>query len=99
MTPREYKEYVEAEKEAKIARLKKQQEAWHVPLCANCKCTTLRDSLNLMNEFKLDSADVPLIIQLIENPKYNIEGCKIYAMYNNRQIILDRNNFKNIYFN
>ena len=74
MTPREYKEYAKAEKEARIAKLTEQAAEWHVSLCANCKCTTLREALSSMSEFKLDPTDVPLLIQLIENPKYNLLG-------------------------
>jgi hypothetical protein len=74
MTPRQHKANAKAEKEVKIAKLNKQAAEWHTSLCANCKCTTLREALSGMSEFKLDPADVPLIIQLIENPKYNILG-------------------------
>ena len=47
-------------------------EEWYVPLRE--KKLTLREALNGMSEFKLDQTDVPLIIQLIENPKYNMLG-------------------------
>ena len=45
---------------------------WHVPFSE--QSITLRDALNGMSKFKLDPSDVPLIIQLIENPKYNLLG-------------------------
>ena len=46
----------------------------------------------LMN--KLDIANM-----FFENPNYNIEGLKIWAMDGNKQIILKRDDFKNIYYN
>ena len=47
-------------------------EDWHVPI--NAHSVTLRQALDSMSEFKLDPVDVPFIIQLIENPKYNLLG-------------------------
>ena len=67
MTPRQYKEYAKAEAEARAAE-------WHVSLCASCKCQTLREAIDGMSTFKLNPVEVPLIIQLLENPKYNLLG-------------------------
>ncbi|MBC8416945.1 hypothetical protein H8E06_01270 [bacterium] len=47
-------------------------EEWYVPLTETK--LTLREALQGMAEFKLEQNDVPLIIQLIENPKYNMLG-------------------------
>jgi len=46
-----------------------QAEAWHVSLSNTRK--TLKQALSEMDSFKLKQNDVPLIIQLTENPKYN----------------------------
>ena len=43
---------------------------WHVPLYQSQ--TTLMKGLESMDEFKLEAKDVPLIIKLVENPKYDI---------------------------
>ncbi len=43
---------------------------WHVPL--NESQTTLSGGLESMDGFKLEAEDVPLIIKLVENPKYDI---------------------------
>jgi len=58
-TPRQYIEEVE--------RLINE---WHVPLHENK--TTLTEALKSMEGFKLEAEDVPLIIKLVENPKYDI---------------------------
>tara|TARA_Y100000593_G_scaffold49908_1_gene94057 strand:+ start:18409 stop:19011 length:603 start_codon:yes stop_codon:yes gene_type:complete len=64
MTPREYKEFEEKEKE----RLANLAADWHHPLSkGNHKLCTVLDS---MKEFKLSQEDVPLIIKLTENPNY-----------------------------
>ncbi len=59
MTPQQHKEYVEA-----------QINEWHIPLSK--RTLTLEGGLNSMGGFKLESEDVPLIIKLVENPKYDI---------------------------
>lgn len=59
MTPAQYKDEVE--------RLVNE---WHVPLTRDN--ITLQRGLDSMKEFKLESDDVPLIIQFVENPKYDV---------------------------
>ena len=64
MTPRQHKEYAKAEEE--ISR--KKSEAWHHPISDGDDL--LHNVLDEMFDFKLAPKDVPLIIKLIENPKY-----------------------------
>ncbi len=45
-------------------------ETWHIPLGRSYY--TIRQALNTMSTFKLDQSDVPFIIRLFENPKYNL---------------------------
>ena len=45
-------------------------ETWHIPLGRSYY--TIQQALNTMNSFKLDQSDVPFIIRLFENPKYNL---------------------------
>ena len=59
MTPAEYKEEIE-----------RQINDWHVPLSKGG--ITLNKGLRSMQSFKLESEDVPLIIKLVENPKYDV---------------------------
>ena len=59
MTPAEYKEEIE-----------RQINDWHVPLSKGG--ITLNKGLRSMESFKLESEDVPLIIKLVENPKYDV---------------------------
>lgn len=64
MTPREYKEFAEREKE----RLIELAANWHHSLSKGShKLSTVLDG---MKEFKLSQKDVPLIIKLTENPNY-----------------------------
>ena len=44
-------------------------EEWHIPLAED---TTLREAMKEMEPFALAQDDVPLIIKLLENPKYDI---------------------------
>ena len=60
MTPRQYKE----ETERLISE-------WYIPLRSR-KRWTARSALETMEGFKLAQSDVPLIIKLVENPKYDI---------------------------
>lgn len=46
-------------------------ETWHVPLFIRGRLT-LQRVLSGMGGWKLDPKDVPLIIRLVENPKYDI---------------------------
>ena len=65
MTPREHREFEEAEAE----KAQKAAEAWHPKLSSSRR--KLNSILNEMNSFKLCQENVPLIIKLIENPNYN----------------------------
>lgn len=58
MTPFQHKQYVE-----------QQVREWYIPLS---KRITLEEGLDSMREFKLEASDVPLVIKLVENPKYDI---------------------------
>ena len=59
MTPAEYKEEIE-----------RQINDWHVPLSKGG--ITLNKGLGSMRGFKLEAQDVPLVIKLVENPKYDV---------------------------
>jgi hypothetical protein len=64
MTPNRHKTFLKEEKE----RIKKLSEEWIFPLAGHRKKmgTILRD----MESFKLNQEDIPLIIKLVENPRY-----------------------------
>jgi len=62
MTPRQYKEYTEAEAQRRA-------EEWHVSLNEQ-DALTLEQARDSMSYFKLQQDDVPLIIKLVENPNY-----------------------------
>jgi hypothetical protein len=64
MTPRQYIE----EKETALRRAR--ADAWIHPLSKSRE--RLRGVLDSMNSFKIDPKEVPLIIKLVENPKYDI---------------------------
>lgn len=46
-------------------------ERWH-PQIERCEKMTLKESLNEMENFKLRQEEVPFIIQLVENPRYDV---------------------------
>ena len=46
-------------------------EQWHVPLLSSGKIR-LKTALKQMRPYKLNPQDVPLIIRIVENPKYDI---------------------------
>ena len=50
--------------------IERQISEWHIPL--STKGLTLKDGLDSMGGFKLEAEDVPFIIKLVENPKYDI---------------------------
>ena len=50
--------------------IERQINEWHIPLSTTG--LTLKDGLDSMGGFKLEAEDVPLIIKLVENPKYDI---------------------------
>jgi hypothetical protein len=64
MNPRQYIESEEEERK----RLKKLSEGWICPLSSGGKA--LHRAVEEMDEWSLNQGDVPLIIKLIENPKY-----------------------------
>ena len=68
MTPRQYKEYAKAEEGHRQQELLKKVEEWHHPI--NKGDAQLHKVLDEMSDFKLCAEDVPLIIKLVENPKY-----------------------------
>ena len=50
--------------------VERQINDWHIPLTRTG--LTIKDGLDSMGGFKLEAEDVPLIIKLVENPKYDI---------------------------
>ena len=50
--------------------IERQINDWHIPLSKTG--LTIEDGLNSMGGFKLEAENVPLIIKLVENPKYDI---------------------------
>jgi hypothetical protein len=46
-------------------------ERWH-PQIERCEKMTLKESLNEMENFKLRQEEVPFVIQLVENPRYDV---------------------------
>lgn len=57
--------------EKEIERQQKLAEQWHIPLLTR-KFWTLSKARDSMEEFRLEQEDVPLIIKLVENPKYDV---------------------------
>ena len=53
-----------------IEETQKLIDEWHVPLYTSQ--TTIDEGLRSMDSFKLQAEDVPFIIKLVENPKYDI---------------------------
>ena len=51
-------------------------ENWFVPLSTTD--LTLQQAHTQLDEFGLEQEDVPLIIQLVENPKYDLPGIDIF---------------------
>ena len=47
------------------------QDKWY-PQIERCKEMTLKQSLNEMENFKLRQEEVPFVIQLVENPRYDV---------------------------
>jgi hypothetical protein len=67
MTPRQYKERAEAERDYQKIRAEIFSEKWHIRLGRE---TTLGKAKDTMKGFALAQEDVPLVIKLTENPKY-----------------------------
>ena len=53
-----------------IEETQKLIDEWHVPLCTSQ--STIDEGLRSMDSFKLQAEDVPFIIKLVENPKYDV---------------------------
>ncbi len=51
-------------------------ENWFIPLSTTD--LTLQQAHSQLDEFGLEQEDVPLIIQLVENPKYDLPGIDIF---------------------
>ncbi len=51
-------------------------ENWFVPL--STENLTLKQAHSQLDEFGLEQEDVPLIIQLVENPKFDLPGIDIF---------------------
>ena len=49
---------------------------WRVPLSAARR--TLREAYETLRPYGLDQREVPLIIQLVENPKYDVPGIELF---------------------
>lgn len=56
--------------------IKEKVNNWFVPLSTADK--TLNEAHSELNEFGLEQDDVPLIIQLVENPKFDLPGVDIF---------------------
>ena len=53
-------------------------ENWFVPLSTTE--ITLKEAHSQLDEFGLEQEDVPLIIQLVENPKFDLPMLKVEEM-------------------
>ena len=49
---------------------------WFVPL--SCKGKTLSEAYNELNQFGLEQDEVPWVIQMVENPKWDLPGVDIF---------------------
>lgn len=49
---------------------------WHIPL--SCEDITLRQALQDLESVKADQTDIPLMVQLVENPKFRFPGFEIF---------------------
>ncbi len=49
---------------------------WHLPLSENT--ITLRQALDSLNSVKAGQHEIPLMVQLVENPKYRFPGFEIF---------------------
>jgi hypothetical protein len=69
MTPRQHRAYAKAEEGYQKQIAQEKYEKWHIRLGRRITLGEARDS---MKSFALAQEDVPLIIKLVENPKYDI---------------------------
>ena len=59
-----------------LMTIEEKVENWFVPLSTTD--LTLKQAHSQLDEFGLDQDDVPLIIQLVENPKFDLPGIDIF---------------------
>ncbi len=69
MTPREHFEFERDEKEREKFKAEIRAEKWHIRLGVEA---TFQQCLSTMKDFSLTQEDIPFIIKLVENPKYDI---------------------------
>jgi hypothetical protein len=69
MTPRKHLEVQRREEHREKIEAEIKAEKWHIRLGSK---VTLQQSLDTMSEFSLVQEDIPFIIKLVENPKYDI---------------------------
>lgn len=50
---------------------------WHVPLSAGTR--TLREAHASLKRFALEQREVPLLVQLVENPRFDLPGIEIFS--------------------
>ncbi len=48
------------------------RDQWHIPW--SCNHISLQDALHSLNRVRNDPDEIPLLIQLVENPKYRLPG-------------------------
>lgn len=51
--------------------------AWHLPLSQ--QALTLRQAHAQLSQFSLAQDDIPFLIQLVENPKYDVPGIELFS--------------------
>ena len=56
--------------------LQKKIENWFVPL--SCSGETLSSAYQELQEFGLKQEEIPYIIQIVENPKFDLPGGDIF---------------------
>ena len=59
-----------------LMTIEEKVENWFVPLSTTD--LTLKQAYSQLDEFGLEQDDVPLIIQLVENPKFDLPGIDIF---------------------
>lgn len=69
MTPREHLEFEKSQRDREKLVAEIRAEKWHIRLGVEI---SLEKSLTTMKGFSLAQEDIPLIIKLVENPKYDI---------------------------
>ena len=69
MTPREHIEFEKNQRDREKLAAEIRAEKWHIRLGVEI---SLEKSLAMMKSFSLAQEDIPLVIKLVENPKYDI---------------------------